>query len=182
MVSQCSSYTAQFSHLPSSLNAMCQLHFISLKTSTAPRPVVTQDALVPRSYQPAYRQMRQSAPQPRHSKLANELWVTERRRCSEIGVSVSGCLLPQRGESRLEDFVGHEFWLIAATWPATGKGVFQGGPENSCPYVWRPPTVSLRVRGIRIACTSRCSSNSPRLQRTGRYRDGSGLASSYFSA
>jgi hypothetical protein len=56
-----------------------------------------------------------SRQQPGHSKLANELWVTERRRCSEIGVSVSGCLLPQRGESRMEDFVGHEFWLIAAT-------------------------------------------------------------------
>jgi hypothetical protein len=22
---------------------------------------------------------------------------------------------PERGESRMEDFVGHEFWLIAAT-------------------------------------------------------------------
>src|ERR1035438_10597709 len=50
-----------------------------------------------------------SRQQPGHSKLANELWVTERPRCSEIGVSVSRCLLPRRGESRTEDFVGHEF-------------------------------------------------------------------------
>ena len=56
-----------------------------------------------------------SRQQPGHSRLANELWVTESWRCSEIGVSVSGCLLPRRGESRMEDFVGHEFWLIAAT-------------------------------------------------------------------
>ena len=43
-------------------------------------------------------------------KLANEGVGHESRRCSEIGVSFSGGLLPQRVESRKENFVGHEFW------------------------------------------------------------------------